>query len=719
LTTFIGRRKEVRVIKQEVGSRRLITLTGPGGIGKTRLSLQVGADLVNDFQHGVWFVELDHVTDPLSVATTITHIFNIHETGGRNSEDVLKDYLREKKLLLILDNFEQVIEAATLVKELLMVARGLKIIVTSRVPLRVSGEYEYHVPLLPLPSQEKPLTLERLAELESIQLFVERAQSVKADFILTNENAPAIAEICLRLDGLPLAIELAAARVRVLPPQKMLGQLDKRLSFLTSSSPDLPVRQQTLRAAISWSCDLLTLPEKLLFRRLAVFMRGATLEAIEAVCNIDNELDVLNELESLLEKSLIRQIDQGDDVRYEMLETIRDFADETLVASGEANLLQEQHLLYFHQLATMAESNLVGPNELQWFIRLTEEIDNLRSAVVWGVEQDLEKAVELIYKLTLFWSRGGHNDQVIGWLDLALSKPLLNVQDHAPLQSLNVRGKALLTLGILSIQQGYSQAEAVLHESIVLLRQLEEKGELAVALAFVGYLGDLEASRESVDIARSIHDKWIQSYCLAWQSQALRLAGGDLHLARRSAEESAELAREIKSPWAVARSSFSQGQLDVALGELAQARTYFEECLTLFSRSQDKYHANMARSELAYIERRQGNNPEALKLYQASILDWSELGLQSAVARQLEGLAMIVATQGSLEEAVHLFGAAMNLRDQTGSQLMPEEQIKCDNIFEGVRKQVEEKVFKEWLLEGKDMEMSEAVIYALSLPNIA
>lgn len=717
MTTFIGREKEISAIKQELGSRRLITLTGPGGIGKTRLSLQVAFGIVNNYQHGAWFVELDHVTDPGLVATTITHIFNIHETGGRNSEEALKDYLREKELLLILDNFEQVIKAAILVKELLIVARDLKIIVTSRMPLRVSGEYEYRVPLLPLPVQEKFLSLEQLSQLESVQLFIERAQTAKADFVLTKENGPAIAEICRRLDGLPLAIELAAARVRVLPPQKMLGQLNERLKFLTSSAPDLPVRQQTLRAAISWSCDLLAQPEKLLFRRLAVFSGGATFEAIEEVCNIGDDLDILNEIESLLDKNLIRQIEQDNDIRFEMLETIRDFADDTLVASGEANLIQEQHLLYFHQLATVAELNLVGSNELQWFMRLAEEIDNLRSAVLWGIEHNLEKSIELVYRLSLFWSRGGHNDQVIGWLDLALSNPFLNDQNHKPVNSHKLRAKALLTLGILSTQQGYSRAKSILSECISLLRKLDEKADLAVALAFFGYLGDLEASQESVAISRTIQNKWIQSYCLAWQSQALRLAGGDLQLARRLAEESAELAREIKSPWAVARSAFSQGQIDAEIGALAQARTNFEECFTLFSQSQDKYHANMARTELAHIERRQGNNPVALHLYQAAIFGWNDLGLKPAVARHLECLAMVVATQGYLKEAVHLLGAAMNLREQAGSHLMPGEQIEYDNIFEGVGRQVEEKDIKQWLLKGQEMEMPEAVTYALSLPD--
>jgi predicted ATPase/class 3 adenylate cyclase len=717
LTSFIGRDKEISAIKRELGAHRLVTLTGPGGIGKTRLSLEVAADLVNAFPHGIWFVELANVTDPALVAATIAHVFNINETAGRNFANVLKDYLRDKEILLILDNFEQVIEAATLVKELLSAALNLKVIVTSRTPLRVAGEYEYRVPLLPLPGQEKPLTLERLAQLGSVQLFVERAQSVKSDFALTTDNATAIAETCQRLDGLPLAIELAASRVRVLPPQKMLSQLDNRLKILTSTARDLPSRQQTLHAAIGWSYDLLTPSEKLLFRRLAVFLGGATLEAIEYVCGVGNNLDLLVELESLLDKSLLRQTEQEGEARYEMLETIRDFADETLVASGEAAQIQTQHLIYFHGLARRAEPGLVGPDELPWIMSLTDELDNLRAAILWGIEHNLEKAVEMVCDLMLFWSRGGHNDQVIGWLNLALSRPALTEVQSAPLQYLNLRARALLTLGILSLQQNYSEAESMFRESIVLFRQLENKTDLTGALAFVGFIGDLEAAQESVDIARTINNKWLLAYCLAWQSQALRAAGGDLQLARRSAEESADLAREIGSVWAVARSVFSQGQLAVALEKWVEARAYLRECIALFSKSQDNYHANLARTELAHMERQQGNHAEALQLYQAAIVVWQDLGLQVAIARQFECLAMIAAAQGNTQYAVRLSGAAKKLRAQTGSQLAANEQIEYDAHLETVVNQLGKQLFKSLLAEGEALPTPEAVSYALALPD--
>ena len=716
LTSFIGREKEIATLKETLSNHRLITLTGPGGVGKTRLSIEAASELVNDFRNGVWFVDLAHVTDPALVAVTIARVLGVPEMPGRKMIDILKDYLRDKELLLVLDNFEQVVEASALAKELLVAAPEMKVMITSRTLLRVAGEHEYQVPLLPLPNHERPLTLERLAHMESVRLFVERAQAAKADFVLTGENAPAIAETCQRLDGLPLAIELAAARVRVLPPQKMISQLDNRLKFLTSAARDLPPRQQTLRAAIGWSYDLLTVTEQLLFRQLAVFMGGATMEAIEYVCSMD-KLDILNHLESLLDKSLLRQVEQDDEPRYEMLETIRDFADEMLVLSGEEAQVQTRHLAYFHGLARAAEPNLVSPDEMEWIKRLTSEHDNLRAAVQWGLKNDLEKAVELLCDLTLFWSRAGHNEEVIGWLGLALSNPLLTAVDSPPRRYLRLRARALLALGILSLQQEYPEAPSTLREAVALLRQLDEKHDLALALAFVGFLGDLRAAQESVDIARTTDDPWLLAYSLVWQSQALRAGGDDLQRASQAAAEGAAWSRKLGSAWAMARSVFSQAQLAAALGDLAQARGHFHESMALFTQTQDKYHANLARTELAHVERMQGNYTEALELYKAALQVWHDLGLRAAVAHQFECLALIAAAQGNAEHSIRLQGAAKKLREQTKSHLAPNQQTADDNSQEAVRGEMETSRYQDLLLDGQSMPTSEAIAYAVGLPD--
>lgn len=715
-TSFVGREKELEEIKQELTRHRLITLTGPGGVGKTRLSLQIASGLVREFQHGAWFVEMEHVTDPGLMQSAIAHALNIQEVPGRRIADVLKDYLREKDLLLILDNFEQVIEAAPLVKQLLMEADRLKLIVTSRTPLRIAGEYEYRVPLLSLPAEERNLDIGRLAQLESIQLFVERAKSARADFTLTADNAPAIVETCRRLDGLPLAIELAAARVRVLPPQQIPGQLENRLTFLKSTARDLPLRQQTLRAAIGWSYDLLTPPEKLLFQRLAVFGGGSTLEAIAFVCDFQDELDLLTHLESLLDKSLIRLAEDEGEARYTMLETIRDFADEALMASGEADDIQRRHLTYFHRLAQQAEPNLVGQDELLWIGRLTKEHHNLQAAVVWGLRHAPQEAVELICDLALFWSRGGHNEEAIGWLELALSDPALADSEPTSLRQRKLRARALLSLGILSLQQEYPAARSTLQESVVRLRELEEQADLSAALSFLGFLGDLEAAEESVAIARALDNKWILAYALAWQSQALRLAGVDLPLARAAAAESTGLARQIRSDWAVARSLLSQGQLAVVSGEFDEARTYLQESLVIFTQGQDGYHANLARTELANVERAQGNHSEALKLYQTAIRVWHELGLHSAVTQQLESIALIAAAQGSLRTAVRLYGVAKTVRQRTDSPLLNKEQAEIHEKLEAIRNELPASLFESLLSEGQVMSIPDAIRYAVEIP---
>ena len=717
LTSFIGREQELDAVKRELRYHRLIALTGPGGVGKTRLSLGVASDLLDTFPQGVWFVELAHVTDPMLVPVTMAHTFHLQEIPGQKILDILIDYLRDKELLLILDNFEQVIEAAPLVKEFLVAAPHLRILITSRTPLRVSGEQEYHVPLLPLPAQQRSLSPEGLAQFGSVQLFVERARAAKGDFALTPENAQAVAETCRRLDGLPLAIELAAARVRVLPPQKMLSQLEHRLKFLISPARDLTSRQQTLRGAIAWSYDLLTESEKLLFRQFAVFMGGATLEAIETVCEIGDNLDLLTELESLLDKNLIRQMEDDQEARYEMLETIRDFADETLIASGELPQTQVRHLAYFHKLAHVAEPDLVGPQELEWILRLTREHDNLRAAILWGLKNDLEKAVEILCDLALFWSRGGHNEEAIGWLQRALADPRLSQAESATQEVRSLRARALLNLGILALQQEYAGAPSILREAIALLRRLDQKTDLANALAFVGFLGDLEAAQESVQVARATGDKWILAYSLVWQSQALRTAGGDLELARRSAAEGARLSREIESDWAVARAVFSQGQLAVALGEPEEARVHFQECIRLFIQSQDRHHANLARTELAHIERRQGNYAKAVALYQTAIRVWQDLGLRAAMARQFEYLAITAAAQGNPQSAAQLFGAAQKLREQTDSQMSSEEQRDYDQALKAVQNHLGTALFQILIEQGRAMTIAEIVAFATALPD--
>ena len=372
---------------------RLVTLTGPGGIGKTRLSVQVTAELVEAFPDGVWLVRLSRLTDPALVLPTIAQTLGLKEQGSHSMADLLRTHLAQKRLLLLLDNVEQVVGAAPEVAGLLAASPGLKVLATSRVPLHLRGEREYALGPLPLPDPGHLPAAQELSQYAAVALFIERAQETKPDFAVTSANAPAIAAICARLDGLPLAIELAAARVRVLPPEALLARLSAQLSaqlqLLTGGARDLEVRQQTMRATIAWSEDLLAPSERVLFRRLAVFVGGCTLEAADAVCAAPEGAeplgqDVLDGLSTLVEQSLVQQREEDGEPRFGMLHVIREYVLERLEASGEAAALRRAHVVHFLALAELAQPELTGPEAGAWLERLEREHDNLRATLGWA-----------------------------------------------------------------------------------------------------------------------------------------------------------------------------------------------------------------------------------------------------------------------------------------------------------------------------------------------
>ena len=501
-TPFLGREKEVDALQQLLlrESSRLVTLTGPGGVGKTRLGLQVAAELAEHFPDGTWFVSLAPISDPDLVIPTISQVLGLREARDQAPLEHLKSALQEKKMLLLLDNFEQVVSAAISVADMLSGCPHLKVLVTSREGLHVRAEREYPVPALLLPDMKRLPDLLALSQYEAVALFIERAQAVKPDFQVSNTNATAVAEICVRLDGLPLAIELAAARMRLFSPQALLTRLGQRLPLLVSSARDVPARQQTLRQTIQWSYDLLTSHEQRLFRRLAVFVGGCALQAVEVVAQdvAEEQTSVLELVTSLLDKNLLRQTEQEDgEPWFMMLETIREFGLEVLTTRGELEAVRHAHAAYYLQLAEVAEPALQDPLQATWYERLERELDNLRAALSYLLErgergENIEMALRLGASLRDFWLVRRHEHDGWTFLERAL--------ERSEGVAVAVRAKALYTAGFLAGELGnVDRGEELCQQSLALYRESGDVAGVGNALLNLGYTsytkGDLATAR--------------------------------------------------------------------------------------------------------------------------------------------------------------------------------------------------------------------------------
>src|ERR1700691_395127 len=718
-TRFVGREKEVAAAKELLlrPDVRLLTVTGPGGIGKTRLAVEVAGGLVEDFPGGAHFVPLSPVSDPALMASAMVQTLGIREAGGQSPLEILKRNLTESlraPTLLVLDNFEHLMPATPAVAELLATAPHLKILVTSRAALHVYGEHEFPVPPLALPDARSKPSVEILSRCPAVVLFVQRAVAAKPDFGLNPENAPVVAEICARLDGLPLAIELAPARVKVFPPSSMRPRLASRLQLLTGGARDLPQRQQTLRAAIDWSYDLLTAAEQKLFRRLSVFVGGCTLEAAEAVCNTngDLDLDLLDGMASLVDKSLAQEVGPAKgESRFVMLETIREYALGKLEASGEEALTKRAHAAYCLVLAEEEATEESGSQTAEWQERFALEYDNFRASLDWLTEtEDAEWGLRLGTALFRFWDIREYlaegRDRLGKLLNLAGAA--------APTKA---RLRALFAAGVLASDQGdYAAADALIGESRDIARQLGDKMGVAVSLNALAVIasdrGDVAIARalfeEGLVLWRELGDQKAVARALSNLANVLKVQR-DYDRARALHVECLSIFQGLGDRTGVAWSLNYQGDVARDHGDTAAARSLYEQGLGIFRELGDRWGIAGTLADLGSLAREQENYLAAHSLYAESIKLFQELDHKRGIARLLECSACSAAAQREAERSLRLAGAAAALRQNIGAPLTPAEQAKLEASLQAARQALTDTVGTKAWLEGWALPVEKAI----------
>ena len=675
LTSFIGREDEIAEVRQLLDRARVVTLTGPGGAGKSRLALQVAGAILTEFRDGAFFVDLSSVTDTALVPSAVVTALGIPEVPGQPTLATVKDHLRARELLLVVDNFEQVAEARSVIEELLAGSRGLKVLVTSRVVLSLPGEQEYVVPPLQPPDPARLPDVTTLRRYDAVRLFTERAVAVRPRFRVTEGNATAVAEITARLDGLPLAIELAATRTKVLTPEEILTRLDKRLSLLTSGARTLPERQRTLRGAIAWSHDLLDEAERALFARLAVFSGGWTLESADVVA-APGELgiDVLDGLTSLVDKSLVRSdgADSGPP-RFSMLETIREFGLEHLEASGDLEPTSARHADHFLGLALEAELHLTSDDQIEWLDRCETEHANIRTALRWAVDAGTaDRAQEGAGALWRFWQQRGHLAEGRRWLEEVIAMP----GGHDPSRA---RAKALIGAGgVAWWQQDREAAGRFYEEAVAIERRLGDAARLAEAL----------------------------------YNHSFVVAGDDLGSATRMLEESRELFREAGDARGVAQVTALLVMGDAQAGRWELVTEQLEEAVAIWRRLGDRLHLAFDLIWLAFARGRVGRRQEAWSAGLEALALFREVDNHTGIGIALIDLAFLATWEGRHEDAIRLGGASESLRLRVGG---PPGAIggllEGDPVADARARLPEEAADRAWE-EGLAISVEEAVVLA-------
>jgi predicted ATPase len=673
---FIGRDREIAEVKQLLGASRLLTLTGTGGTGKTRLALRVATEVSVNFADGLYFVDLAPLSHHDLVPKAISGALGVFENPGEPLLVTLKRVLSNRELLLLIDNFEHMIEAAPLISDLLAASAHLKVLVTSREPLRISGEQEYPVPALSLPVADA-VSVRTLVDSEAGLLFVRRAQLTWPQFEVRENNAPAIAQICTRLDGLPLAIELAAARSKTLTPQALLERLGATsnaspLRTLTSGSRDAPPRQRTLRDSIEWSYNLLDDNEKTLFRRLAAFRGGCSLEAVEAICGEGLSIDVLDGLASLVDKNLVRQLEiLENDPRFLQLETIREYARERLEASGEAESMRRQHADYFVELAERAEPEFRLTRYDYWCRQFDLELDNLRAALEWMLNAgEVVLGVRLASALCLFWYGKGYHVEAIRWLE-----PLLARLDTVPLK---FQPKFLMAAAHMTWSDDMDRARHMLTRARDISRARGDKLQTAWALTFL-------------------------SYTLLHEPESGLAIG----------QESLALFRELGYQPGIAQSLNCIGELARISGVDEYARRAYEECMVVSQATGEVRRICYMCTNLAFIEQHAGNHKHAMELSVRGLLLARDRQDKRDMADALATLAGSVGALGQLPQAVRLISAAQAVFERIGTLPQPSDKPEYDRIIAQLRSQLDEASFQAAWAEGQKMTLDLAIESAL------
>ena len=645
LTTFLGREREIGEIVDLLADHRLLTLTGPGGTGKTRLSLEAASRTLERHPDGVYFVELANVGEAEMVAAEIAQAIGLPDRGGRSSIERLTDHIGDRRVLLVLDNFEQVISAAPTVNQLLSACPRLSVLASSRGALHISGEQEYPVPPLGLPDLARLPGHDDLSQYDAVALFIERARAVKPGFTVTNETAPAVAEICVRLDGLPLAIELAAARIRILSPQAMLGRIEHRLSLLAGGSRDLPERQQTLRGAIAWSHDMLDEADRALFAGLSVFVGSASLNGVERVCGPEVTGEVIDALASLVDKSLIRQRDgAAGEPRFGMLETIREFALEQAAERAVLDSLRDRHAAHLGEVVQSASGEIMGSGKRTWLDRLEDDHDNLRAAVGWLTENGrAEAALRMSAALWRFWQMRGYLAEGVAAVSAALALP--HAADHP-----EARADALSAAAGLAYWQGAAdQSRVHYEEEIALRRELGDRRGLAEALYGISFTWTITELADQRDAE----------------------AGAAL------IEEALAIFREIGDDLGAGRCEWALGNVAYGQRRFAEARQHAVNALAIFRSADDRFMIGWTMFTLGLADLAEDHVSGGAPGARAAAGDWLEQALtifaeaddSSGYTLVLDSLALLALRDGDPQRAARLSGAVARLERETGTGL--------------------------------------------------